>query len=41
MTTYPLSSLLGLPYLGQYMRAKAVVNPPDNENVITPKINKE
>jgi hypothetical protein len=30
-----------LPYLGQYMRARAVVNPPDKEKVITPKINKE
>jgi hypothetical protein len=41
MTTFPFLSLLGLPYLGQYMRARAVVNPPDKENVITPKINKE
>jgi hypothetical protein len=45
MTTSPLLpwvfTAACLPYLGQYMRARAVVNPPDKENVITPKINTE
>jgi hypothetical protein len=25
-----------VPYLGQYIRARAVVNPPDKEKLITP-----